>query len=74
MEEKSDGPYYKLIVEGNNMRNVMAVPGINPRRTVSNNTVEVEKTLGIESARSVLCLLFTKYIIYFFQNCFVIFL
>ncbi|CAB1343971.1 unnamed protein product [Coregonus sp. 'balchen'] len=43
---------YKLLVEGDNLRSVMATHGVNGNRTTSNNTYEVEKTLGIEAARS----------------------
>lgn len=34
------------------MRAVMATHGVNGNRTTSNNTYEVEKTLGIEAART----------------------
>ncbi|KAK0182168.1 hypothetical protein PV327_000331 [Microctonus hyperodae] len=43
---------YKIFVEGDNMREVMATPGILGNRTTSNNTIEVFKTLGIEAARA----------------------
>uniref|UniRef100_A0A4W3H8T6 DNA-directed RNA polymerase subunit n=1 Tax=Callorhinchus milii TaxID=7868 RepID=A0A4W3H8T6_CALMI len=43
---------YKLLVEGDNLRAVMATHGVKGIRTTSNNTYEVEKTLGIEAARS----------------------
>lgn len=42
---------YKLLVEGNDMRAVMATPGVNGVQTTSNHIIEVEKTLGIEAAR-----------------------
>jgi len=52
IDEKSGVTKYKLLVEGDNLRNVMATPGIKATHTTSNNTFEVEKTLGIEAARS----------------------
>lgn len=51
IDEKSVGTKYKLLVEGNNLRNVMATPGVKATHTTSNNTFEVEKTLGIEASR-----------------------
>ncbi|XP_012263608.2 DNA-directed RNA polymerase III subunit RPC1 [Athalia rosae] len=43
---------YRLFVEGDNMREVMATPGVLGSKTTSNNTMEVFKTLGIEAARA----------------------
>eukprot|EP00117_Sycon_ciliatum_P006945 scpid14118/ scgid10259/ DNA-directed RNA polymerase III subunit RPC1; DNA-directed RNA polymerase III largest subunit; DNA-directed RNA polymerase III subunit A; RNA polymerase III 155 kDa subunit; RNA polymerase III subunit C160 len=43
---------YKLLVEGNDMRSVMATAGVNGTQTTSNHIIEVEKTLGIEAARA----------------------
>lgn len=42
---------YEFFVEGDNMREVMAIPGVVGKHTTSNNTIEVFKTLGIEAAR-----------------------
>lgn len=42
---------YKLFVEGDNLREVMATPGVKGIQTTSNNTYEVFTTLGIEAAR-----------------------
>ena len=53
IDEKSVGTRYKLLVEGNNLRQVMATTGVKATHTASNNTYEVEKTLGIEAARLV---------------------
>ncbi|KAF6020050.1 POLR3A [Bugula neritina] len=50
IDEKGSAKTYKLLVEGNNLRNVMATPGVKGWETTSNNTFEVEKTLGIEAA------------------------
>ncbi|XP_041671640.1 DNA-directed RNA polymerase III subunit RPC1 isoform X1 [Cheilinus undulatus] len=52
IDEQSGKNKYKLLVEGDNMRAVMATHGVNGSRTTSNNTYEVERTLGIEAARS----------------------
>ncbi|XP_005736479.1 DNA-directed RNA polymerase III subunit RPC1 isoform X1 [Pundamilia nyererei] len=52
IDEQSRKSKYKLLVEGDNLRAVMATHGVNGSRTTSNNTYEVEKTLGIEAARS----------------------
>ncbi|XP_061665680.1 DNA-directed RNA polymerase III subunit RPC1 [Syngnathoides biaculeatus] len=52
IDEQSGKSKYKLLVEGDNLRAVMATHGVNGSRTTSNNTYEVEKTLGIEAARS----------------------
>uniref|UniRef100_A0A672PT33 DNA-directed RNA polymerase subunit n=1 Tax=Sinocyclocheilus grahami TaxID=75366 RepID=A0A672PT33_SINGR len=52
IDEQSGKQKLKLLVEGDNLRAVMATHGVNGNRTTSNNTYEVEKTLGIEAARS----------------------
>lgn len=52
IDDKSGKEKYKLLVEGDNLRSVMATHGVNGSRTTSNNTYEVEKTIGIEAARS----------------------
>ncbi|XP_063217430.1 DNA-directed RNA polymerase III subunit RPC1 [Bacillus rossius redtenbacheri] len=43
---------YKLFVEGDNLREVMATRGVKGTKTTSNNTYEVFTTLGIEAARA----------------------
>merc|ERR1712142_1367596 len=45
---------YKLLVEGDNLRAVMATRGVVGPQTTSNNTKEVEATLGIEAARTII--------------------
>ncbi|XP_045213702.1 DNA-directed RNA polymerase III subunit RPC1-like isoform X1 [Mercenaria mercenaria] len=50
-ESKGDNTY-KLLVEGDNLRNVMATQGVKGSHVTSNNTIESEKTLGIEAART----------------------
>ncbi|XP_011785079.1 PREDICTED: DNA-directed RNA polymerase III subunit RPC1 [Colobus angolensis palliatus] len=52
IDEQSGREKYKLLVEGDNLRAVMATHGVKGTRTTSNNTYEVEKTLGIEAART----------------------
>ncbi|VTJ82831.1 Hypothetical predicted protein [Marmota monax] len=52
IDEQSGKEKYKLLVEGDNLRAVMATHGVKGTRTTSNNTYEVEKTLGIEAART----------------------
>ena len=51
---KGGATKYKLLVEGDNLREVMATRGVLGPKTTSNNTVEVEKTLGIEAARTII--------------------
>ncbi|KAM9325606.1 DNA-directed RNA polymerase III subunit RPC1 [Gastrophryne carolinensis] len=52
IDEQSGKEKYKLLVEGDNLRGVMATHGVKGSHTTSNNTYEVEKTIGIEAARS----------------------
>ena len=44
---------YKLLIEGTDMRAAIGIRGLIGERTTSNHIMEVEKTLGIEAARSV---------------------
>lgn len=46
------GTKYELLVEGDGLRDVIATYGVDGIKTSSNNTSEVEKTLGIEAARA----------------------
>merc|ERR1719195_2147440 len=50
LDEKK-GNTYELLVEGDNLRAVIATPGVMGTKTTSNNTLEVAATLGIEAAR-----------------------
>lgn len=52
IDEQCGKEKYKLLVEGDNLRAVMATHGVKGIESTSNNTSEVEKTLGIEAARS----------------------
>jgi len=52
-EEDKDGKTsYHLLVEGYGLAEVMGSPGIDGRRTTTNHVVEVERTLGVEAART----------------------
>jgi DNA-directed RNA polymerase subunit A" len=42
---------YYLITEGSNLKEVLSVPGIDPRTVRTNNIHEIEEVLGIEAAR-----------------------
>lgn len=46
IDEQSGKNKYKLLVEGDNMRAVMATHGVNGSRTTSNNTYEVRVQRG----------------------------
>ncbi len=51
VDESSQGSKYKLLVEGSDLRAVMATMGVTGTKSSSNHTAEVEKALGIEAAR-----------------------
>jgi len=51
LDEGKAGSKYKLFVEGDNLREVIATMGVLGNKTTSNNTLEVGATLGIEAAR-----------------------
>merc|ERR1719350_2189499 len=51
VNETKSGRTFKLFVEGDNLREVMATGGVEGTKTTSNNTLEVASTLGIEAAR-----------------------
>ncbi|EDO36291.1 predicted protein [Nematostella vectensis] len=52
-EEQSRGgeEHYKLLVEGDDLQAVISTMGVKGNGTTSNNTIEVERVLGIEAAR-----------------------
>jgi DNA-directed RNA polymerase III subunit RPC1 len=50
--DEKEGKKHKLFVEGEGMRDVMGIQGINANVTTSNNTMEVYRCLGIEAART----------------------
>ena len=45
---------YFLVTEGSNLKDVLEVPGVDPRRVYTNNIHEIEEILGIEAARAML--------------------
>ncbi len=51
-ESEKDGIQYNLAIEGSGLNEIMRIPGIDHKKCVSNNIMEVEKVLGIEAARS----------------------
>jgi len=52
-EEAKDGKTsYHLLVEGYGLAEVMGASGIDGRHTSTNHIIEVEKTLGVEAART----------------------
>lgn len=50
-DDTRNPPMYSLVVEGNNMREVMATYGVKGSSTTSSNIFEVFNTLGIEAAK-----------------------
>lgn len=60
IDEQTGRNKYKLLVEGDNLRAVMATHGVNGSRTTSNNTYEVslkEKVTVAVSCREYACCL-----------------
>ncbi len=54
-EEHEDGTReYYLVAEGSNLKEVLKIPGVDPRRVYTNNIHEIEEVLGIEAARAAL--------------------
>ncbi len=51
IDETKKPARYHLLIEGNNMRDVMATYGVKGTSTKSNNILEVFSTLGIEAAK-----------------------
>jgi len=45
---------YYLVTEGSNLKDVLEVPGVDPRKVYTNNIHEIEEVLGIEAARAAL--------------------
>jgi DNA-directed RNA polymerase subunit A" len=45
---------YFLVTEGSNLKDILDVPGVDPRRVYTNNIHEIEEILGIEAARMAL--------------------
>ncbi|XP_072929646.1 DNA-directed RNA polymerase III subunit RPC1 [Epargyreus clarus] len=51
-DDSSATPRYKLCVEGDGLRDVIATYGVNGNKTSSNNILEVFATLGVEAAQT----------------------
>ena len=54
VEEETDGgkvKWYYLITEGSNLEEVLKLPEVDHRRTISNDIHEIARVLGIEAAR-----------------------
>ena len=49
---RKEGDEYVLYTEGSNLKKVMRVKGVDYRRTVTNNILEIAEVLGIEAARN----------------------
>lgn len=49
--DEKHGKSFKLVVEGTDLLGVLATPGVNASRVVSNNALEIARVLGIEAAR-----------------------
>ena len=45
---------YFLVTEGSNLKEVLNIPGVDPKRVYTNNIHEIEEVLGIEAARAAL--------------------
>jgi DNA-directed RNA polymerase subunit A" len=43
---------YVILTEGSNLQAVLNIEGVDPRRTVTNNIIEIYEVLGIEAARA----------------------
>ncbi|CAG9789529.1 unnamed protein product [Diatraea saccharalis] len=52
LDDSTPTTRYKLCVEGDGLRDVMATYGVDGTKTTSNNILEVYQTLGIEAAKS----------------------
>ncbi|RLE54624.1 MAG: DNA-directed RNA polymerase subunit A'' [Thermoprotei archaeon] len=51
--DEKTGEYY-IVTEGTNLAAVLTIPGVDSRRTLSNDIHEVAEVLGIEAARTVI--------------------
>ena len=51
-EERNGKPSYHLLVEGYGLAEVMGSPGVDGLHTTTNHIIEVERTLGVEAART----------------------
>jgi DNA-directed RNA polymerase subunit A" len=51
-DDKGELVEYVILTEGSNLKAVLGVEGVDPRRTTTNNILEIYEVLGIEAARS----------------------
>ncbi len=52
-EPKGGGPTkYHLLIEGSNLLRILGAEGVDGKHSKSNHVIEIEKTLGIEAART----------------------
>jgi len=49
---RKEGEEYVIYTEGSNLKEVFKIEGIDKSRTKTNSIIEIEKTLGVEAARS----------------------
>lgn len=54
VEEETGRKKYVIVTEGTNLKEVIKVPGVDPRKVYTNSVYEVETVLGIEAARETL--------------------
>eukprot|EP00662_Eupelagonemidae_sp_cell21_P019872 gene19872-52697_t len=52
--DKNAPERYMLLIEGEDLLSVLAIPGIDARRTTCNHIYTIEHTLGIEAARAMI--------------------
>ncbi|ABL77694.1 DNA-directed RNA polymerase, subunit A' [Thermofilum pendens Hrk 5] len=51
-DEKGELVEYVILTEGSNLKAVLGIEGVDPRRTTTNNILEIYEVLGIEAARA----------------------
>ncbi|MCX6695845.1 MAG: DNA-directed RNA polymerase subunit A'' [Candidatus Altiarchaeota archaeon] len=49
---KSGGEEYMIYAEGSNLKQIMAIPGVDKIRTTTNDIFQIAETLGVEAARN----------------------
>ena len=50
-EDESIPGYFKLLLDGTGLENALATPGVNFRKSCSNNIQEIRRVLGVEAAK-----------------------
>ncbi|WP_460025899.1 DNA-directed RNA polymerase subunit A'' [Infirmifilum sp. SLHALR2] len=51
-DEHSNLKEYVILTEGSNLQAVLSIEGVDPKRTKTNNIIEIYEVLGIEAARA----------------------